>query len=85
MLRLSLTPEIDRLAVGSQPHRALWDTIAAALLLPALVSLAWPGGATLADLLSVAEIDLAAPSPATSHSAARTGQPLQYRHMNALA
>jgi DNA polymerase-3 subunit epsilon len=53
--QLGLTPHVNRLADGSQPHRALWDTIAAALLLPALASRAWPGGATLADLLGVAE------------------------------
>jgi DNA polymerase III subunit epsilon len=63
---LSLTQEIDRLAAGSQPHRALWDTIAAALLLPALVSSAWPGGVTLADLLAVAASDPATASPAAS-------------------
>ncbi|MGH3190390.1 MAG: 3'-5' exonuclease [Streptosporangiaceae bacterium] len=54
--QLELTPQVDRLADGSQPHRALWDTIAAALLLPALAARAWPGGATLADLIAVAEI-----------------------------
>jgi DNA polymerase-3 subunit epsilon len=54
--QLELTPQVDRLADGSQPHRALWDTIAAALLLPALVSLAWPEGATLADVVRAAEI-----------------------------
>jgi DNA polymerase-3 subunit epsilon len=69
---LSLTAEIDRLASGSQPHRALWDTIAAALLLTSLVSHAWPGGATLADLLAVAAID-----PATASPAASGHQPVQ--------
>ena len=54
--QLELTSQVDRLAAGSQPHRALWDTIAAALLLPALASQAWPEGASLADLLRVAEI-----------------------------
>ncbi len=58
-----LTAETERLADGSQPHRALWDTIAAALLLPALIAKAWPAGATLADLLGVAGIDLQTPSP----------------------
>jgi DNA polymerase III epsilon subunit-like protein len=55
--QLYLTPEIERLAPGSQPHRALWDTIAAALLLPALIARAWPHGTTLADLLDIAAID----------------------------
>jgi hypothetical protein len=35
----------------------LWDTIAAALLLPALIARAWPHGTTLADLLDIAAID----------------------------
>jgi hypothetical protein len=52
------------LADGSQPHRALWDTIAAALLLPALITKAWPTGASLTDLLAIAAIDLQPPSPA---------------------
>lgn len=54
--QLGLTAQTDQLAAGSQPHRALWDTIAAALVLPALVSRAWPDDATLADLLGVAEL-----------------------------
>jgi DNA polymerase III alpha subunit (gram-positive type) len=42
-----LTTKIDTLAAGSQPHRALWDTIAAAVLLltphpPAVVNPAHP-------------------------------------------
>jgi DNA polymerase-3 subunit epsilon/exodeoxyribonuclease X len=62
--QFSLTAEIERLADGSQPHRALWDTIAAALLLSALIARAWPTGATLTDLLAVAAIDLETPAPA---------------------
>lgn len=54
---LGLTPQIERLAPGSQPHRALWDTIATALLLPALIARAWPASATLTDLLGIAAID----------------------------
>ena len=61
---LGLTPQIERLAPGSQPHRALWDTIATALLLPALVARAWPASATIADLLGIAAIDPATPSRA---------------------
>jgi DNA polymerase III epsilon subunit-like protein len=60
--QLGLTSEVERLAAGSQPHRALWDTIAAALLLPALITRAWPHGATLADLLGIAAISLETPS-----------------------
>jgi DNA polymerase III subunit epsilon len=62
--QLQLTSRVERLAVGSQPHRALWDTIAAALLLPALIARAWPATATLADLLDIAAIDPATPSRA---------------------
>lgn len=57
--QLRLTPQVERLAVSSQPHRALWDTIAAAVLLAALIARAWPEGVTLAELLEVASIDLA--------------------------
>ena len=53
-----------------QPHRALWDTIAAALLLPALIAKKWPDGATLAELLDIAAIDPATPSPATTSQTA---------------
>jgi DNA polymerase III epsilon subunit-like protein len=67
--QFGLSAEIERLADGSQPHRALWDTIAAALLLPALIAKAWPAGATLADLLGVAGIDLGIVSPASASTA----------------
>jgi DNA polymerase III epsilon subunit-like protein len=62
--QLGLTAEIARLAGGSQPHRALWDTVAAALLLSALVALAWPDGASLADLLNVAAVPMQDGPPA---------------------
>lgn len=62
--QLELTPQIERLAPGSQPHRALWDTIATALLLPALIDRAWPSGISLASLLDIAAIDPATPNPA---------------------
>lgn len=67
--RFGLTPQIERLAGGSQPHRALWDTIAAALLLPALIAKAWPADATLTDLLDVAGIDLGTPFPVKTSEA----------------
>ncbi len=56
---LQLTSQVEGLAAGSQPHRALWDTIATALLLPALITKGWPTGVTLAELLETASIDLA--------------------------
>jgi DNA polymerase III epsilon subunit-like protein len=61
--QLDLTAQVESLAVGSQPHRALWDTFATALLLPALMAQAWPAGATLGELIDVAGIDLAGPHP----------------------
>jgi DNA polymerase III subunit epsilon len=69
--QFDLTPGIDRLADGSHPHRALWDTIAAALLLPALAAKAWPQGATLTDLLAVAAIDLQTCAPAKTDNRVR--------------
>jgi DNA polymerase-3 subunit epsilon len=62
---LGLTVQTERLAAGSQPHRALWDTAATALLLPALVARCWPSGATLEALLEAAAINLPTP-PAQS-------------------
>lgn len=62
--QFGLIPQIERLAAGSQPHRALWDAVAAALLLPALITQAWPGGTTLAEVLGVAGIDLEPSTPA---------------------
>jgi DNA polymerase-3 subunit epsilon len=68
--QLELTDQIEHLAGGSQPHRALWDTIAAALLLPALISRKWPTGATITELLDIAAIDPATPSPAKTSQTA---------------
>jgi DNA polymerase III epsilon subunit-like protein len=70
--RLGLTAQVERLAAGSQPHRALWDSVATALLLPALIARCWPSGATLGALLEAAGIDLAA-GPAQSRAATVQG------------
>jgi DNA polymerase III subunit epsilon len=70
--QLDITPQIKRLAPGSEPHRALWDAVAAALLLPALIAQGWPSGMSLADLLDVAAIDAATPNRGTA--AQPTGQ-----------
>ena len=43
---LGLTTQVEHLALGGQPHRALWDIIATALLLPALIARYWPFGVT---------------------------------------
>ena len=67
--QFGLSAEIERLAGGSQPHRALWHTIAAALLLPALIAKAWPASATLTDLLGIAAIDLQTPFPVKTSEA----------------
>ena len=56
---LKLTSQAEHLAAGSQPHRALWDAVATALLLPALIARCWPSGVTLSVLLEAAGIDLA--------------------------
>jgi len=66
--RLDLTAQVEQLAAGSQPHRALWDTIATALLLPALIAMRWPSGTTLAALLETAAVDLARSRPLASAS-----------------
>ena len=66
--RLDLTAQVEQLAAGSQPHRALWDTIATALLLPALIAMRWPSGTTLAALLETAAVDLARSRPPANAS-----------------
>lgn len=65
---LELTDQVEALAAGSQPHRALWDTVATALLLPELIARCWPTGPTLGKLLEVAAIDLVSSHPAESAS-----------------
>jgi DNA polymerase III subunit epsilon len=57
---LGLTAQVEGLAAGSQPHRALWDTVATALLLPALIARCWPSGAALDAVLDAAAINLPA-------------------------
>lgn len=56
--QLELTEQVERLAGTSQPHRALWDTVATAPLLPALITRGWPSGITLGTLLDIAGTDL---------------------------
>jgi DNA polymerase-3 subunit epsilon len=56
--QLGLTAQVEALAAGSQPYRALWDTVATALLLPALIATCWPSGAALDALLEAAAIRL---------------------------
>ena len=49
-----LTDKVAAKAPSSQPHRALWDTIAAALLLNALIQQHWTAEPSLPELLTVA-------------------------------
>lgn len=43
-------------ASGSRPHRALWDTVGAAMLLAALISRGWDREPSIGELLAVAGI-----------------------------
>ena len=73
--RHGLTADVTRLVPDSQPHRALWDTVGTALLLPALISDLAPGTTvTLADLITTAGLTVEAASarehkPATAAGA----------------
>ncbi|GIL32059.1 3'-5' exonuclease [Actinocatenispora comari] len=64
--RYELTRETAGAVPSGQPHRALWDAVAAALLLTALVGRHWPTSPTLAQLREVAEIPLAPTPPHSS-------------------
>ncbi|MEU4368221.1 3'-5' exonuclease [Micromonospora chersina] len=55
---LGLTGRVNAAAPDSQPHRALWDTTATALLLPELVTRRWPTVPTLGKLLAEAALPL---------------------------
>jgi DNA polymerase-3 subunit epsilon len=60
--QVGIAAQVEQLAPASQPHRALWDTTATALLLPALISAGWPAGITLGELLDIARFDMTKPS-----------------------
>ncbi len=51
----ALTDCVTELVPDGRPHRALWDTVAAAVLLPTLVEEHWTQPPSLADLLAAAE------------------------------
>lgn len=55
---LGLTAEVNTAAPGEQPHRALWDTTAAALLLGVLVVQTWSAPPPLSDLLRLAGLPI---------------------------
>jgi DNA polymerase-3 subunit epsilon len=58
-----LTAAVTAAAAGSQPHRALWDTTGAALLLPALLRRLFTAGPTLRQLTAVGEVPTTPPRP----------------------
>ncbi len=64
--RLGLTKAVTQAAAGSRPHRALWDTIAAALLLNTLMEHAGDHLPDLTTLLAVAGLPLHTHSAQTS-------------------
>jgi DNA polymerase III subunit epsilon len=51
----ALTERVSELVPEGRPHRALWDTVAAAVLLSALIEEHWPQPPSLAALLADAE------------------------------
>ncbi|MGW5081445.1 3'-5' exonuclease [Micromonospora echinospora] len=55
---LQLTAAVNAAAPDSQPHRALWDTIATAVLLPALIKQRWNHAPTLVDLVTTVGIPM---------------------------
>lgn len=66
--RLDLAEAVSNAAPNSRPHRALWDTIAAALLLDALMSRAGPLNQTAGYLRTTAGIPFhETPTPATPY------------------
>lgn len=50
----ALTERVTAHVPDGRPHRALWDTVAAALLLPVLIAEQWTHPLTLASLLTAA-------------------------------
>lgn len=48
---LNLTTSVNAAVSGSRPHRALWDTVGAAVLLGALIAKCWSATPTLGTLL----------------------------------
>ncbi|MFC7530140.1 3'-5' exonuclease [Actinoplanes sp. GCM10030250] len=56
LAHLQLTAAVTAAAPDSQPHRALWDTVGVALLLPALIRRHFTTHPTLQQLIAVAAI-----------------------------
>lgn len=57
---LDLAAQVNAAAPNTQPHRALWDTVAAAHVLVALVGRIWAKPPTLSDLVHAATSDTSA-------------------------
>lgn len=66
--RYDLTTHVNTLIPYGQPHRALWDTAATALLLPALIQARWTSPPTLTQLQAAAEIPLDTNPPLTQNN-----------------
>ncbi|MEU4160430.1 3'-5' exonuclease [Actinoplanes sp. NPDC026670] len=54
LARHRLTDTVTAAAPASRPHRALWDTVGAAILLDTLIQQRWAGDPSLDELLAVA-------------------------------
>jgi DNA polymerase-3 subunit epsilon len=65
LTRHQLTETVSAAAPASRPHRALWDTIGAALLLDQLIQQRWAGDPSLDDLLAAAAPHGPKTTPAT--------------------
>jgi DNA polymerase III epsilon subunit-like protein len=61
--RLGLADAVTRLAVGSAPHRALWDSVAVSLLLGRLTQDAYGPDLSIGQLLKAAGVPFAAGHP----------------------
>jgi DNA polymerase-3 subunit epsilon/exodeoxyribonuclease X len=59
LAHLGLTSQVNAAAPDARPHRALWDTVGAALLLTSLVSRGWSTPPSLAELAQVAALPTA--------------------------
>ena len=66
LTHLQLSAAVTAAAPGSRPHRALWDTTGAALLLPALIRRHFPTHPTLQQLIAVAGIPTTTAGPAAA-------------------
>ncbi|MCM4081872.1 3'-5' exonuclease [Paractinoplanes hotanensis] len=64
LAHLNLTAAVTAAAPGSRPRRALWDTTATAMLLPALIRHRFISDSTLQQVTAVAGTPIARPTPA---------------------